>query len=225
MALLGWLAGAPVLLLRWGGWPLSGAPGWEQFRRLPLPSAADQVIIGTLSVVLWGIWGQFAGGVAADVVAVARRREPRRRPDDPIRRFARHMVRSIAQAPSPLAQLVPPTAPTPEASPEVVPEAVPEVVAEADPEIGPKAAPQTVPEVVPEVAADRDREPAPTRAVGTAAPAMISMPVSAVPRLGDILGEVEVLVRVLGEVEAVRPGSSSTSADEQHLPVGGAPRQ
>jgi hypothetical protein len=113
------------------------------------------------------------------------------------------MVRSVAQAPSPLAQLVPPTAPTPEVSPEVGPEAAPQVVAEA----------------APEVVADRDREPAPTRAVGAAAPAPISMPVSSVPRLDDILGEVEVLVRVLGEVEAVRPGSSSTSADEQLLPA------
>jgi DNA-binding SARP family transcriptional activator len=43
-----------------------------------------------------------------------------------------------------------------------------------------------------------------------------------VPRLEDILGEVEVLVRVLGEVEAVRPAGwagTGGTADEQVLPA------
>jgi hypothetical protein len=209
VALVGWLAGTPLLLLLWGGWPLTGAPGWDAFRRLPLPTAVDQVIIGTLGVALWGIWGQFAGGVAVEVAALARGRAPRRRPDDPIRRFARHMVHSLALPPSPLARLLPPppvdevseaaSAPT-AALPSSTPHPVP-------------TAPETVgaPAVPAGRAADggRGRE---------AAASVAAVPVGAVRGLEEILGEVEVLVRVLGKVEAVRPAPSAGAA-EQVLPA------
>jgi hypothetical protein len=176
-ALLGWLVGTPLLLLLWGGWPLNGAPGWESFRGLPLPTVVDQVIIGTISMALWGIWGQFAVGVVAEVVAMVRRREPSRRADDAIRRFARHMVESVSQAPSPLARFALPKPPA---------KAKTKTTRHAEAGLGAAAAPETV----------------------------ISQ------RLEDILREVEVLVRVLGEVEAVRPaGSAGGSADEQVLPA------
>jgi hypothetical protein len=200
MALLGWVAGAPLLLLRWGGWPPTGAPGWEQFGRLPLPPLADQVVIGTLGVALWGIWGQFAGAVVAEVVTLARRREPRR-PDDAIRRFAGHMVRSVTRARSPLAQPAPPAGPG----------------AALEPEPGAQHEPG--------VAAGPEREPAPgpvtagAAAIPRRAALPVPAPIAAVRRLDDILGEVEVLVRVLGEVDAVRPGSSPAGADEELLPA------
>lgn len=93
------VVGPPVFLLRWGGWPLDETPGWEQFRKLPIPSATDQVILGLSSIAVWGIWGQFTGGVVALTTAVLRGRPPRPRRDDPIRQVAERMVGAAFAAP------------------------------------------------------------------------------------------------------------------------------
>jgi hypothetical protein len=133
LALLGWVIGTPLLMVLWGGWPLSGAPGWKTFRDLPLPDVVDGVLIGAVSVALWGIWGQFAYSVVTEIVALVRRRKRAAdRPeqaDDVLRRLAHSMVESVTREPSLLARFTRPAAVAEAPPPEVPAEAEADVVA------------------------------------------------------------------------------------------------
>lgn len=68
------MAGTPVLLMEWGGWPLDGLPIWDHIRDLPLTPATDQLILALVGITAWGGWALFVLGVCGQVLARARRR-------------------------------------------------------------------------------------------------------------------------------------------------------
>jgi len=97
LALLALLVGVPWALLRWGDWPITGVPSWDQVRDLPGMVASDSVIIGAFTVALWVAWAAFVGCLVAEVAAEARGREATRvTAFGPLQRLARHLVSTVA---------------------------------------------------------------------------------------------------------------------------------
>jgi hypothetical protein len=53
LVLAGLLVGPPAALLRWGAWPITGAPRWDQLRELPTTLVSDSALLAALTVALW----------------------------------------------------------------------------------------------------------------------------------------------------------------------------
>ncbi|MGH9212063.1 MAG: hypothetical protein ACRD2C_15470 [Acidimicrobiales bacterium] len=97
VALLALVGLTPVLLVRWGGWPLSELPGRELVERLPLTSASQQLVLVLIGLAAWGGWAAFVFGVCSQLAAANRR--PRTGPqprDGGGRPLAQRLVDSAA---------------------------------------------------------------------------------------------------------------------------------
>jgi nucleoid-associated protein YgaU len=97
LALLALVVAVPWALLRWGDWPITGVPSWDQVRDLPGTVASDSAIIGAFTVALWVAWAAFVACLVAEVAAEARGREATRvAAFGPLQRLARHLVATVA---------------------------------------------------------------------------------------------------------------------------------
>ena len=74
-SLLVLLVGVPLLLLRYGDWPITSIPTWEQVRDLPTLIVSEEAIPAVLSVAPWATWALFVCCVAAEAVGQFRGRE------------------------------------------------------------------------------------------------------------------------------------------------------
>ena len=68
------LVGVPLVLLRFGSWPITGVPTGEQIRDLPSTVVTDDAVIAILTVLLWVAWALFVASVLVEVVAQVRAR-------------------------------------------------------------------------------------------------------------------------------------------------------
>jgi DNA-binding SARP family transcriptional activator/nucleoid-associated protein YgaU len=95
-ALLVLLAGPPFVLLRWGHWPVTGVPSWDQVRDLPVTVVSDEAVLGLVTVVLWVGWALFVVSLLAEVVAQLRGRGASTvRLGGPVQRLASYLVGSL----------------------------------------------------------------------------------------------------------------------------------
>ncbi len=99
VALAGLLVGVPLVLLRFGHWPITGIPSWSQVADLPTTLISDSTVLGIFTVALWVAWAVFAASVLAEVVAQVRGRRRGALPtSSPIGRLAGHLVATVMVA-------------------------------------------------------------------------------------------------------------------------------
>ena len=96
--------GPPIALVRVVGWPLPRSlPTLDGLDHAARTGISDQLVINTLSVLAWLTWAQIAVAIAAELVAVARRRPARRLPVLPgVQAFAARLVTGAFLMTSPL---------------------------------------------------------------------------------------------------------------------------
>ena len=94
--LAGVLVGVPLLLLRFGSWPIHGVPSIHQLRSAPGQILTDDVVFSILTVAAWLAWAAFAASVvlelAAEVVGLPRMRLPL---GSPFQAAAGHLVAAM----------------------------------------------------------------------------------------------------------------------------------
>jgi DNA-binding SARP family transcriptional activator/nucleoid-associated protein YgaU len=108
VALAALLVGVPLVLLRFGSWPITGVPTGEQLRDLPSTVVTDDAVIATLTVLLWVAWVLFAASVLVEVVAQVRARargeaRPAWSIAGPVQGAARYLVGTILMSVGPVA--------------------------------------------------------------------------------------------------------------------------
>jgi nucleoid-associated protein YgaU/DNA-binding SARP family transcriptional activator len=92
----GLLGGVPYALLRWGDWPITGVPTWDQVRDLPSTIVTDQALLSVLIVALWAAWALFVVSFLAEMVAQARGLSRSSFGlGGPLQRMAGHLVSSL----------------------------------------------------------------------------------------------------------------------------------
>ena len=85
--------GVPLVLTRWGHWPLDGLPTWEHIRALPDTIVSDTAVFGLLTISAWTIWALFMCSVVIEVAAELTGNEVPRLPfAGPLQRNARRLV-------------------------------------------------------------------------------------------------------------------------------------
>jgi DNA-binding SARP family transcriptional activator/nucleoid-associated protein YgaU len=107
VALAALLVGIPLVLLRFGSWPITGVPTGEQIRDLPSTVVTDDAVIALLTVLLWVAWVLFAASVLVELVAQVRARgrgeaRPARSLGGPLQDAARYLVGSILMSVGPI---------------------------------------------------------------------------------------------------------------------------
>jgi DNA-binding SARP family transcriptional activator/nucleoid-associated protein YgaU len=119
VTLLALLVAVPLVLLRWGSWPITGVPTWEQVQELPTTLADDGAVLAVVTVALWAAWAGFAASVALEVATQVGGRASRVRLG-PLGSAARYLVGSLVLSVGPLTG---PAAALASPAPAVVPEA------------------------------------------------------------------------------------------------------
>ncbi len=102
VALLALIVAVPLVLLRWGTWPITGLPTWEQVRDLPTTLARDDAILAVVTLALWAAWAGFVLSVVLEAVAQVRGRVSGVRLG-PLGSAARYLVSSLVLSIGPLA--------------------------------------------------------------------------------------------------------------------------
>jgi hypothetical protein len=98
-ALAAGLSGLPLALVRWGYWPVSGVPTWEQVADLPWTIVTDRALLGVLTMATWVVWAAFAITVVLELVAVVRGRASRNLPGcGGMQRWVRALITSLAMS-------------------------------------------------------------------------------------------------------------------------------
>lgn len=108
LALAALLGGIPLVLLRFGSWPITGVPTGQQLRDLPSTVVADDAVIAVLTLLLWAAWVVFAASVVVEAVAQVQGRArggawPSRSPGGPLQGAARYLVGTILMSVGPVA--------------------------------------------------------------------------------------------------------------------------
>ena len=91
----GLLGGIPWALLRFGDWPITGVPTWEQVVDLPTTVVTDEALFAVLTLALWASWALFAGSVVAEVGAQVQGRTSELNFGGPVQRLAGRLVGSV----------------------------------------------------------------------------------------------------------------------------------
>jgi DNA-binding SARP family transcriptional activator len=99
VALAALVVGVPLVLLRWGHWPITGLPSWDQVTDLPTTLVSDSTVLGIFTVALWLAWAVFTLAVLAEAAAqVQGRRRAGLPTSSPIQRLAGHLVATVMVA-------------------------------------------------------------------------------------------------------------------------------
>jgi DNA-binding SARP family transcriptional activator/nucleoid-associated protein YgaU len=97
------LVGVPLALLRFGDWPITGMPTWDQVRELPSNGISEDAYVGILTVALWLGWALLAVSLLRELVAQLRGRSRPGFSAGPVQRFAGYVVSSLLMSIGPIA--------------------------------------------------------------------------------------------------------------------------
>lgn len=90
------LVGVPGLLVRWGQWPITGAPSADWWSQLTDTVVSDSTVFAVLTVAAWTVWAIFAASVLVELVAGLRGRQaPHLVFAGPLQRSARALVVAV----------------------------------------------------------------------------------------------------------------------------------
>ncbi|HRE00954.1 MAG TPA: LysM peptidoglycan-binding domain-containing protein, partial [Ilumatobacteraceae bacterium] len=96
---LAFVVGVPVLLVRYGEWPITSTPTIDQARDLVDTVVSDTMVFGVLTVAAWIVWAGFTASLLVESVAAIRGGQaPHLSFAGPLQRSARVLVAAIVLA-------------------------------------------------------------------------------------------------------------------------------
>jgi DNA-binding SARP family transcriptional activator len=96
VTLVALIGGVPLVLARFGHWPIDGVPTWGQLRDLPATVVSDSAVFGVLTVAAWAVWALFVASVVVETIAELRGTAAARIPlAGPLQRHARRLVAAV----------------------------------------------------------------------------------------------------------------------------------
>jgi DNA-binding SARP family transcriptional activator/nucleoid-associated protein YgaU len=90
--------GVPVVLLRWGHWPITGLPTGDELRDLPTTVVSETALFGVATVAVWAAWAAFMVAVVRETLAQVRGSVVAHTRLGPVQVLAGRLVGSIAIA-------------------------------------------------------------------------------------------------------------------------------
>lgn len=99
VAIVGFVAGVPWLLVRYGDWPITGLPTTDQVRDAMSTVVSDSTILAVLTVAAWLVWAAFTLSLMVEAGAAVRGiQAPNLTLLGPLQRSARVLVAAVVLA-------------------------------------------------------------------------------------------------------------------------------